>query len=101
MTRVPFEGAEAYNIQGSVVHMREVVAAIEDVAPEVTGKITFEPQPLPFPDGQEDAPLRALLGGVPHTPLKEGVAKSVAAFREALAEGLLDTKDLDEGASPK
>lgn len=93
--RVPFEGAEAYNIQGSVVHMREVVAAIEAAAPEVEGEITFELKPLPFPDGQEDAPLQELLGTVAYTPLAEGVAKSISAFREALEDGRLRGNDVE------
>ncbi len=92
--RVPFEGAEAFNIQGSVVHMREVVAAIEAAAPEVKGQITFEPQALPFPDGQEDAPLRELLGTLDYTPLSEGVGKSIVAFRKALEDGRLSIADI-------
>ena len=92
--RVPFEGAEAFNIQGSVVHMREVVAAIEAAAPEVKGQITFEPQALPFPDGQEDGPLRDLLGSLDYTPLSEGVGQSIAAFREALEDGRLSNADI-------
>jgi nucleoside-diphosphate-sugar epimerase len=93
--RVPFEGAEAYNIQGSIVHMREVVAAIETAVPEVEGKITFEPQPLPFPDGQEDEPLRELLGSLTYTSLDVGVAKSIATFRKALEDGRLSVRDID------
>jgi nucleoside-diphosphate-sugar epimerase len=87
--RVPFTGAEVYNIQGHVVHMREVVAAIEAAVPEVEGAITFESQPLPFPDGQEDQPLRELMGSIRTTPLAEGVARSIATFRAALEDGRL------------
>jgi nucleoside-diphosphate-sugar epimerase len=87
--RAPLEGAEVYNIRGSVVSMAEVVAAIEAAAPEVRGRITFEPLSLPFPAGQDDARLRAWLGEVPHTPLEEGVARTVATFRQALADGVL------------
>ena len=86
---VPFEDADVYNIQGSVVDMADVVAAIESVVPAARGTITFDPKPLPFPDGQDDAPLQALLGDVPHTPLEVGVARTIALFREALASGQL------------
>jgi nucleoside-diphosphate-sugar epimerase len=92
--RAPFEGAEAYNIQGNVVHMREVVAAIEAAAPEVEDTITFESQSLPFPDGQEDEPLRELLGDLDYTPLEEGVATCIENFREALADGRLSVRDI-------
>jgi len=85
-TRAPFEGAEVYNLRGSVVHMRDVVAAIEACVPEVRGKITFDDKPLPFPEDMDDSAYAAQLGRVPETPLSEGVAQTVAIFRQALAE---------------
>ncbi len=91
----PFEGAEVYNIRGSVVDMTEVVQAIEAAVPAAKGTITFDPTPLPFPDGQEDTRLRALLGSLTTTPLDAGVAATIRTFRTALADGRLTTKDLD------
>ncbi len=85
----PVAGAEVFNIKGSVAHMSEVVAAIEKAAPEVRGKITFEDLLLPFPEGQQDDKLRDWLGEIPYTPLEEGVAQSIALFREALGDGRL------------
>ncbi len=85
--RVPFEGAEVYNMRGSVVDMSEVIAAIEAVAPAVRGQITCDPKPLPFPAGTDDAALRSLMGALPDTPLQEGVAATVEMFQRALAEG--------------
>ncbi|MGC9520909.1 MAG: NAD-dependent epimerase/dehydratase family protein [Anaerolineae bacterium] len=85
--QVPFKGADVFNIQGSVVDMTEVVGAIEGAVPAVQGQITFEPTPLPFPAGQNDARLRELLGSVRYTPLKEGVATTIDTFRAALAAG--------------
>jgi nucleoside-diphosphate-sugar epimerase len=86
-TDVAFEGAEVYNIRGSVVDMRDVVAAIEAAAPGVRGKITQETTPLPFPDGQDDSRLQALLGSFTYTPLETGVAATIETFRAALADG--------------
>jgi nucleoside-diphosphate-sugar epimerase len=85
----PYTGAGVFNLRGSVVHMDEVVAAIEEAAPTSRGAITYAARALPVPAGQDDAPLRALLGAVPFTPLAEGVAESIALFRQALARGLL------------
>ncbi len=88
--RLPFTGAEVYNLRGSVAHMREVVAAIEAAAPEAQGQITFAEAPLPLPEEMDDSRVRALLGeNLPDTPLAEGVAATVAHFRAALAEGRL------------
>jgi nucleoside-diphosphate-sugar epimerase len=87
--RKPHQGADAYNIQGSVAHMSELVAAIEIAEPAARGRITYEPTPLPFPDGQEETALRQFLGEIPHTSLEEGVALTIAHFRWAFAAGLL------------
>ncbi|MBK8902475.1 MAG: NAD(P)-dependent oxidoreductase [Anaerolineaceae bacterium] len=87
--RTPYEGAGVFNIAGSVTHMREVVAAIETAVPGVKGRITYDDKPLMLPDGQEDSALRELLGPLPDTPLQEGVARTVAHFKQALADGRL------------
>ena len=91
---VPFEGAEVYNIRGSVVDMAEVVEAIEATEPRARGTITYDATPLPFPDGQDDSRLAALLGTIPYTPLNEGVATTIATFKQALRSGLLSTADI-------
>jgi UDP-glucuronate 4-epimerase len=86
-TRIPFEGAAAFNLRGSVVHMREVVAAIEAAQPASRGRISFEDQALPFPEEADDSQLASLLGPPPYTPLGEGVATTLAIFKQALASG--------------
>lgn len=91
---VPFEGAGVYNIRGSVVDMREVVQAIEAAVPAMRGKITHEIAPLPFPDGQDDSRLQALLGPFAYTPLQAGVAATIETFRAALADGRLSPETL-------
>lgn len=88
-TRAPFTGAEVFNMRGSVVDMSEVIAAIETVEPAVRGRITCDPKPLPFPAGTDDAPLRAVFGKVPDTPLQAGVEMTMAMFRRALAQGCI------------
>ena len=85
--RIPFEGADAFNLRGSVVHMREVVAAIEAAEPASRGKISFEDTSLPFPEEADDSPIVELLGSPPYTPLTEGVAATIAVFRKAIASG--------------
>src|SRR5690349_13772400 len=44
--RAPFQGAEIFNLSGSVVHMREIVEAIDAAAPDTAGRITFTDAPL-------------------------------------------------------
>jgi nucleoside-diphosphate-sugar epimerase len=85
----PFEGADAFNIKGTVAHVSDVIAAIEAAEPGAQGRITFEDKPLVLPEGQEDDSLRGVLGDIPNTPLREGVAQTIAHFKQALAEGRL------------
>jgi hypothetical protein len=63
--------------------MREVVAAIERVVPEVAGRITFDDVPLALPDGADDSELVKLVGSVPNRPLQDGIAATIAHFRRS------------------
>jgi len=85
--RTPKQGADVFNLAGSVAQMSEVVAAIKSVLP--AAQITHEETALPFPHGATDTELHALLGEIPYTPLEEGVAKTMAHFENAIANGLL------------
>jgi nucleoside-diphosphate-sugar epimerase len=81
-TRIAFDNAGVFNLKGEIAHMSEVVALIEEVAPEVKGKITFDDKPLPFPDGADDSELRKVFGTVPNRPLKDGIAATIKHFKE-------------------
>lgn len=87
LARIPFEGAEVFNIRGSVAHMSEIVDAIVAAEPSAAGRITYEETSLPFAEAQNDQPLQDLLQEAPYTPLKEGVARTIAHFKRALVTG--------------
>lgn len=87
--RTPFRGAGVYNLAGSIVDMSEVIAAIEAAEPTAKGRITAAETVLPFPEGFDDSELRAVLGDIPHTPLAEGVARTISHFKAAMAAGKL------------
>jgi UDP-glucuronate 4-epimerase len=78
------QGAAVVNLAGSVVDMREVVAAIEAAVPEARGRISFGDAPLPFP-GQVDT-TNDVLPSQATTPLEEGVRRTVGHFRRMLAD---------------
>lgn len=90
-----WEGAESFNLGGSIAHMSEVVAAIERAAPAVAGRITFEAEPLALPAGTSDHALAGAIGPLPLTPLDEGVAFTIDHFRAALADGRIDLDEYD------
>jgi nucleoside-diphosphate-sugar epimerase len=79
--RAATDGAHVANFPGEAASMEEVVAAIEDAAPEVAGRITFSDQRLPFPERLECGLLEELIGEVPRTPLTDGVRRTVEHFR--------------------
>lgn len=79
--KAEYEGAYCFNFAKNQVHMREVVEAIEEACGEAKGLITYQNTPLPFPRNVSGDELSSLIGKVPVTPLKEGVAKSMAIFR--------------------
>ncbi len=92
--RVPFTGAEVYNVPGAVLGMGQVVAAIERASPHSAGQITFDDKQLPFPESMDGAPLDALLGGVPRRPLDEAVAETIQIFRTAVASGRMKSDEM-------
>ena len=88
-SRSGLEGAQVFNLGGSLTRMDELVSAIEDAVPEARSLVTFEPQPLPFPEVIDDAGLD-VLGDVPVTPMREAVRQTVEVFRSRLAQDDLD-----------
>jgi nucleoside-diphosphate-sugar epimerase len=88
-SRTAFEGASVHNLAGHLVHMSDVVAAIESAAPEASGTITYDDTRLPFPDEVDSSSLSGLIGPLSETPLDEGVADTIGRFRRLLGEGFL------------
>lgn len=87
--RAKFKGADVFNLRGSVVSMQEIVQAIETVEPTMRGAITFETQPLPYPEDFDDSALKQVLGAPPETPLLDGVQQTISIFKRAASEGRL------------
>jgi nucleoside-diphosphate-sugar epimerase len=88
-------GAEVFSIGGPRIGVDEVVEAIARVLPESRDTITFGDRILPFPEAFDGAPLEAALGAQPVTPLADGVARTIATYRDAMARGLVDGAFLD------
>ncbi|MDZ4719971.1 MAG: SDR family oxidoreductase [Roseiflexaceae bacterium] len=87
--RVPFAGAEIFNLRGSVAHMSDVITAIEASEPNAKGTITFDDKPLALPEEADATPLVKLIGAIPYTPLDLAVAETVALFRARVADGTM------------
>jgi nucleoside-diphosphate-sugar epimerase len=75
------DGALVGNFPGVAAPMAEVAAAIEAAAPGV--EIGWQETRLPFPAELEANLLDTALGGLPRTPLAQGIAATIEHFRAA------------------
>lgn len=76
------EGASVHNLDGPVATVPEVIEEIERAAPEAAGLITAGEEPLPFPSTLDSTSFVELVGGPTSRPLAEGIAATIARFRE-------------------
>ncbi len=86
------EKAGAYDVGGNTVAVEEIVNAINAAAPEMAGKVTYNPTPLTVSSNQEDQPLKTLLGKLNWRPLNQGVKQTVEHFKKAIAAGRIDVE---------
>jgi nucleoside-diphosphate-sugar epimerase len=82
-----FGGATVINLPTPPTEMASVVAAIEAVLPDMTGRITFDPTPLPLPAAPGPDHTGAVLGDLAETPLADGVEATIRHFQRLLDRG--------------
>jgi UDP-glucuronate 4-epimerase len=82
--------ALALNIGGRRATVAEFVDALVAVVPEARPLVTAETNELPFPSKVDDSGLQRLVGGSSHLTLEDGIARSVAIFRDAVARGAIE-----------
>jgi nucleoside-diphosphate-sugar epimerase len=81
----PIPGAHSYNLGGEPHTVEEVAAIIQRLRPGVT--IGVADKSLPFPEGFDDAPLRAHAQTVYGTPIEQGIRETLDGFEAALRAG--------------
>jgi len=86
------DGAPVYNLGGTTASMAEIVAAIEAAAPEMAGRITFEPKGLDTPVAVDDSALEAALGHTEWVDVNAGVRETIDIFRAAARNGKVDVE---------
>ncbi len=89
----PFEGADSFNVRGSVVPMDQFVATLREVAG--VDRVTFGDRQLPIAPDLDDIRLETKFGPLPRTTLQSGVAETYRRFAELQAVGKLDLSDLE------
>lgn len=90
---IPFQGARVFNLGGSKTSVAEMVAAIEQVAPEMKGRISFPETQVPFPEELSDRALKETLPNAAETPLVAGVRETVRAFRDLVTRQRIDIEN--------
>jgi nucleoside-diphosphate-sugar epimerase len=96
-SRARASGATVHNLSGPVVHMREIVAAINAAVPGPPDQITYDEARLPFPEKVDSSSLSKLVHPLPNTPLAEGVGDTIAMFHRLLDDGRISPLS-EEGA---
>lgn len=86
------EKAGAYDVGGNTVAVEAIVEAINTASPDMAGKITYNPTPLPVSSDQQEMPLKTLLGKLNWRPLGEGVKQTVEHFKKAVDAGRIDVE---------
>jgi nucleoside-diphosphate-sugar epimerase len=93
-------GAEVFDLHGDLVDVAEVVSLIRQEVPESAGQITIGRSPVPGRVDFDDAPLRAVVGELPKTPLAAGIRSSVEMFRRQAEAGTLTREGFEALTRP-
>jgi UDP-glucose 4-epimerase len=78
----PIEGAHALTLKGEVADVADIAAAIRAHVPEA--EVTWEGDPLPMHPILAASPVEELLGPLPCTSLRDGMAKTIEYYRQHL-----------------
>lgn len=87
-SRSGLDGANVFNLAGSLADDQDLVRSISSVVPGAEELISFEPVELPFP-AQIDTDGLESIGPLAVTPFEDGVRASVEIYRKLQREGRL------------
>ncbi len=85
--RATVEGAWVHDLEGEATTVEAIIAAIRGHRPDA--RIRAEGPALPVRAAFDDRALRRLIGDWRAVPLEEGVGRSLAAFPDLIARGLV------------
>jgi nucleoside-diphosphate-sugar epimerase len=88
--RAKIEEAPVFNLGGIAATTDQVIAAIDQAAPEMAGQITHGDDVMPFPDAIDDSAVEDAIGPIGWRPLDQGVQQTIDDFRAAIKNGTID-----------
>ena len=89
-SRTPMTGSFAANIPGESFEMSRYVEAIERAAPEMGGKVTFEPTKWGSPSAVNDPTLSRFTGNDDWGRAEVRIPETIRDYRRLLDAGLVD-----------
>lgn len=75
------KGSHVFNLAGDIVDMHDFIATLERLDPGAGKLITAQGPQVPVAFRMDDSALRHTIGDMPHTPLEEGIRKTLEGFR--------------------
>jgi nucleoside-diphosphate-sugar epimerase len=78
----PVEGAHVFNLAGTIVEMRELVRMIDDALPDTAGLLSVTGPQVPVSYRMDASALHKAVPGIPQTPLREGISKTIRLFQQ-------------------
>jgi nucleoside-diphosphate-sugar epimerase len=85
----PLEGAHAFNLEGTVVSMDEVIGILERLRPGAARLINAEGPQVPVAYRMDGTQLRAHVPGIPQTSLEDGVRETLDTFERLHRAGVI------------
>jgi UDP-glucuronate 4-epimerase len=85
-------GAQVFNLGGSASSVRDLVAAIEETEPAMSGRVTVGDAAMVGPVEVDEVALGASVGPVSWRPIREGVRDTIRTLRTAMERGRLDAE---------
>jgi UDP-glucose 4-epimerase len=88
-------GARVYTLRGTAIQMADFIEALEQDSPNARGHIAAAGPSLPIAFDLDNSALVRDLGGVPNTPLAQGIRETREIFERLRDAGALSTEDLE------
>lgn len=85
----PIEGAQVFNLAGEVISMEELIGLLDCLRPGARDLISASGPAVPVACRMDDSALRMAVPGIPKTPLKDGVRRTIEHFERLHREGRL------------
>src|SRR5262249_2396986 len=90
----PFEGADAFNLRGTVGSIESFVEVFCAEVPASRSLTPYGARQLPIAPDLDASRLQLRLGPIPKTPLRNGIAETYHRFAAIRDQGRLDLSDL-------